>query len=46
MRRCSQILVRAKRSALAPGAREALQPHARKYVEVSRLWQDQISIHQ
>jgi len=36
--------VRAERRTLAPGAREAAQPHARKYVEVSRLWQDQITI--
>ena len=29
-----------------PSAREALRSHSRKYVEVSRLWQDQITIHQ
>jgi len=39
--------VRAEGAArFAPGAREGAQPNARKYVEVSRLWQDQIAISQ
>jgi hypothetical protein len=38
--------VRAQRRTLAPGARQTAQPHARKFVEVSRLWQDKITINQ
>jgi len=38
------LSVRAQRRTLAPGARKAVQPHARKYVEVSRPWHDQITI--
>jgi hypothetical protein len=29
-----------------PSAREGAQPHARKYVDLTRPWQDQITIHQ